>query len=49
MILSIFSCVCLLSACLLWENVSPGSLPILKLGGLGFFDDKLYEFIYFEY
>ena len=46
--LSIFSCVCWPSVCLLWKNVYSGPLPIVQLGC--FFDVELHEFfLYFGY
>ena len=42
--LSIFSCVCWPSVCLLWRNVCLGLLPIFCLGCL-FFDIELHEWL----
>ena len=48
--LSIFSCACWPSVCLLYKNVYSGLLPIFKSGCLYFLDIELYElFIYFGY
>ena len=47
MMLSIFSCACWPSVCILWRNVYSGLLPIFQLGCL-FFAVELYElFVYF--